>query len=379
MIRVLFIARYRDQTMERKLAHLAQDQALRLRYLCPSAWKDELVRVEQRGATGAFERIALPMLGSPTDPHRALYRTLDFSMRQFRPDLIHAEEEPDSLAALQIAAARRLFAPGAKLILHTWQNIDRPRNPAVRWVTRRTLAAADTVLCASREAAAILERHRYQGILRVLPAVGVDMHTFVPCSDRPLHAGLVVGYIGRMVPEKGIETLVEAMSMLGPEFRLDLIGDGQDRPALEAQVRTLQLGERIRFHPPVPPAQVARQMCQFNVLVLPSRTTRVWKEQFGRVLVEAMACSIPVVGSNSGAIPEVIGDAGLVFPEGNASALADCLRRLTSPELRRELAARGYARAQCCYSQEHIARETAALYRQILEPLRAEPVRVRDG
>src|SRR5512144_2768426 len=105
MIRVLFIARYRDQTMERKLAFLAQDQALKLRYLCPRAWEDELLRVEQTGATGAFERMARPMLGNPADPHRAFYRTLDFSMRQFRPDLIHAEEEPDSLAALQIAAA----------------------------------------------------------------------------------------------------------------------------------------------------------------------------------------------------------------------------------------------------------------------------------
>lgn len=372
-IRVLFVARYRDQTMERKLLLLAQDPGLTIRHIRPRAWEDEFVHVEQTDGAGGFERIALAMLGRPTDPHRALYQTLDFSMRRFQPDLIHAEEEPDSLAALQIAAARRLWAPRAKLILHTWQNIDRPRNAAVRWVTRQTLAAADAIFCANQQAATILERLYYRGATHVLPAVGVDMQTFVPCPARPAHTGLVVGYVGRMVPEKGIETLIDAAEALGPAIQVILIGEGPQRSALTAQVCARQLTERIHFYPPAPPAQVARQICQFDVLVLPSRTTRLWKEQFGRVLVEAMACQIPVVGSDSGAIPEVIGDAGLVFPEGDAASLADCLRRLeASPELRRELAVRGYERAKRSFSQEHIARATARVYRQLFEQPLAE-------
>jgi glycosyltransferase involved in cell wall biosynthesis len=377
-IRVLFVARYRDQTMERKLVLLAQEPGLTIRHIRPRAWEDEFGRVEQGDGAGAFERIALAMFGRPTDPHRALYQTLDFSMRGFQPDLIHAEEEPDSLAALQIATARRLWAPRAKLILHTWQNIDRPRNATVRWVTRQTLAAADAIFCANREAAAILERHRYRGAIHVLPAVGVDMQTFLPCPARPAHAGLVVGYVGRMVPEKGIETLIEAACALGEGIEVILIGEGPQRAALEAQVHARQLTNRVHFYPPAPPGQVAQQICQLDVLVLPSRTTRVWKEQFGRVLVEAMACQIPVVGSDSGAIPEVIGDAGLVFPEGDAAALADCLRRLeASPELRRELAGRGYERAKRLFSQEHIARQTARIYRQMIEQPRAEKARAR--
>ncbi len=371
--RVLFIARYHDQTMERKLLLLAEDQQWDIRHICPQMWEDEFFRVDQRDAAGAYERIALAMLGRPTDPHRALYRTLDFSMRGFQPDLIHAEEEPDSLAALQVVAARRIWAPRAKLVLHTWQNVDRPRNAAVRWVTRQTLAAADAIFCANQQAAAILERHRYRGATPVLPAIGVDMQTFVPCPDRLAHAGLVVGYVGRMVPEKGIETLIQALGLMGPGIQAILIGEGPQRVALETQVRTLQLTERIHFYPPAPPTQIARQMCQFDVLVLPSRTTRVWKEQFGRVLVEAMACQIPVVGSDSGAIPEVIGDAGLVFPEGDAASLAECLRRLdAAPERRRELAARGYERAKRLFSQEHIAGETAKIYRQLVGPPAAE-------
>jgi len=103
---------------------------------------------------------------------------------------------------------------------------------------------------------------------------------------------------------------------------------------------------------------------------LPSRTTRVWKEQFGRVLTEAMACRVPVIGSNSGAIPEVIGDAGLIFPEGDARALAGCLRRLIeSPDLCRELGERGYVRVMRLYTQERIAEQTAEFYRQIIETI----------
>ncbi len=104
-------------------------------------------------------------------------------------------------------------------------------------------------------------------------------------------------------------------------------------------------------------------LAQVDVLVLPSRTTRVWKEQLGRVLLEAMACKVPVVGSDSGAIP-----AGLIFPEGDVAALAGCLQRLRdSPELRRELGERGYARVLAHYSQERVAARTAAFYRQLTE------------
>ncbi len=369
MIRVLFIARYRDPTMDRKLVLMARHPDLAIREVRPRVWEDELTRVEQgEDANISLEQTAVAMIGRPADPHRAMYRTPDFGMARFRPHLIHVEEEPDSLAALQVALARRAFAPRAKLLLYTWQNIDRPRAPHVRWVMNRTLAAAGGVLCANQEARAILERHGYRGRLWVLPSIGVDMRTFVPCAGRRPAGTFVAGYVGRLVPEKGLDTLVEAVARLGPEVELVFVGAGSYHAALEARAAAAGLGGRVRFQPPVPPAQVAEHMCRLGALVLPSRTTVVWKEQFGRVLAEAMACRVPVVGSNSGAIPEVIGDAGLVFPEGNIEALAGCLRRLAdSPELRRDLAERGYARVRRLYAQEVIAEQTVMCYRSMVE------------
>jgi len=366
-MRVLFIARYRDPTMDRKVRLLAAMDGLTVRQVRPAVWRDDLLAAMQSSSEGSMDQVAVPMWGRPDDPHRAVYRTVGFGLRQFQPDIIHAEEEPDSLAALHIAWARRLFAPRAKLILNTWQNIDRPRRWAVNWVMRQCLRAAEAILCANQEAQQILLREGYRGHTWVLPAVGVDTEVFKPCPPRPINDPFVIGYAGRLVAEKGLDTLLEALAQLGPRFELRVIGGGPARPALEAQVAALGVGQRVQFIAPMPPARLAEQFCQMDALVLPSRATPVWKEQFGRVLTEAMACGVPVVGARSGAIPEVIGEAGLIFPEGDAAALADCLRQLAAATgLRETLAGRAAERVQHLYSQAVIAAATAAVYRSLL-------------
>jgi glycosyltransferase involved in cell wall biosynthesis len=104
-----------------------------------------------------------------------------------------------------------------------------------------------------------------------------------------------------------------------------------------------------------------------DALALPSRTTASWKEQFGRVLIEAMSCGVPVVGSSSAEIPHVIGSAGLVFPEGDAAALADAIGRLAEDAgLRAELVRRGRERVLASYTQAAIARRYAEIYRAML-------------
>ena len=362
MIRVLFIARYRDPTMHRKVELLAEQAELSLCYIYPRFWRDELGTVEQTApADWTFRRAAVAMFRE-ADPHRGLYRTLSFQMRRFRPDIVHAEEEPDSLAALHIAFARRAFAPSARLILHTWQNVDRAMSTPAQWVLRATLRAADAVLCANREAAALLGRRGFRQSVECLPALGVDTRVFAPGVSRLDRHTFAVGYVGRLVREKGIETLIDAVVRIDRPIQLVILGGGPHEAALRA--RAAPLGDRVRFVGPMQPAQVAQHMQHLDGLVLPSRATQTWQEQFGRVLIEAMACRVPVVGSSCGAIPEVIGDAGLVFPEGDASALAECLRDLIeSPGRRAELAERGYARVMQHYTQERIADRTAEFYR----------------
>lgn len=377
-MRVLFIARYRDPSMHRKVQWMAQAPDVTIRAIYPSRWNDGLVAVTQSGGKEEhLERRALAMFGAPTDPHRAFYRTLSFGMIGFRPQIVHAEEEPDSLAALHIALCRRLFAPRARLLLHTWQNLNRPLGRPVQWVLGRTLAAADAVFCANREAAGLLRLRGYKRPTPLIPAIGVDTELFTP-RQAAKRGGFVVGYVGRLAAEKGIETLIDAAALVEPvetgadgmrprALHLRIIGGGAQEISLRRRVEEAGLTERVEFLPPVPPAQIARQMAELDALVLPSRTTTVWAEQLGRVLLEAMATGVPVIGADSGAIPEVIGDAGLLFPAGDAERLAAALRRLMAePILAAALSRRGLARAESEYSQRVLAARTVGFYQQVL-------------
>ena len=368
MIRVLYIARYHSPTMERKIALLAAQPDLLVSLVRPTIWKDGYGRVAiETIAQDDYHVVPVPMVGRADNPHRTLYRTIDFSMREARPDIIHAEEEPDSLAALQIVLARRLCARRAKLVLHTWQNVDRPKSALVRWVVRMTLRGADAVLGANREALAVLARLGYRGRTGVIPPMGVDTGVFRPQGGAVTSEGICLVYAGRFVPEKGLDTLIQAMAMTDTCVSLRLIGDGPAKSSLVDQVRSLDLAERVDFLPPMSPSELASAMDDSYALVLPSRTTAVWQEQFGRVLVESMACGTPVIGSDSGAIPEVVGDAGLIFPEGDASALARCVGRLiASPALRADLVERGLMRVADLYSQERVAAQTSDFYRQMV-------------
>lgn len=232
-MRVLFVARYRDATMRRKLDYLAQADNIELLCVLPDSYQDELLHVRQGRENGHYRVETLPMIGAPSDPHRALYRTLRFYLPSFRPDIIHVEEEPDSLAALQVALLRGILARRARLLLHTWQNIDRPRSWYVGWVKRTTLRAAAAVFCANQQAARILRQHGFTKPTPIIPAVGVDTTIFRPCPQPAGSRPFTVGYVGRFVPEKGIETLLAALQLLSvppgapaSPLRLRLIGAG---------------------------------------------------------------------------------------------------------------------------------------------------------
>jgi glycosyltransferase involved in cell wall biosynthesis len=216
-------------------------------------------------------------------------------------------------------------------------------------------------IVASAEAAAIVRDHGFGGPLAQIPQTGIDPELFAPNS--PPSGPFTIGFLGRLVPEKGVIDLLEAVAGL-PQARLLLVGDGPLRPQIEARARTADLAGRVELRPAVPTTQVPAVLATINVLVLPSRTTANWKEQFGRVLVEAMACAVPVVGSSSGEIPTVLGDAGVLFPEGDVAALRAALCQLRDDgALRQDLGAKGRQRALHHYTQAALAREYAAVYR----------------
>jgi glycosyltransferase involved in cell wall biosynthesis len=298
------------------------------------------------------------------DVYRTFHWPPRFGLRQFKPDLIYCEHEQESLLALETAIMRNLFAPGAPLVLYSWQNLLRPRRWYVRAVSDFTLRAAQYVFCASEEGIEVLRRQGYRGGGRVIQQMGLDTRMFYPKPAEQLRArlrlqGFVVGFIGRLVPEKGIDTLLYAAKQAHTSGSIVLIGAGPEKERLQILARDLGLVNRCVFMDTIPHDELVDYINALNLLVLPSRTTTQWKEQFGRVLTEAMACKVNVAGSDSGAIPEVIGDPKCIFPEGDAAKLSAIIDELAANlGLCRALAEHGYQRVLEHYTVERLAEKT---------------------
>ena len=176
----------------------------------------------------------------------------------------------------------------------------------------------------------------------------------------------VIGYVGRILRMKGLNTLIEAIARLEMNCKILLVGRGEFRPELEKLADQLAMSERIMWIDGVPPEDVPRYINCMDALVLPSRTTPDWVEFFGRVLVEAMACQVPVIGSDSGEIPNVIGNAGLTFPEGKADLLADQIQMIAQDlALRLDLIQLGLERVKE-FSWETIAQRTLEVYQDLV-------------
>jgi glycosyltransferase involved in cell wall biosynthesis len=356
-------------TYQTKLEELARLPDVELTVAVPPSWRDErgVLELERRHTQG-YELVVEPMALNGHF-HLHFYPSLGRRIRQVRPDLVHIDEEPYNLAtAHALWLARRA---GARSLFFSWQNIQRRYPLPFRLLERYVLGRVDYGLVGNHEAAQVWRAKGYRGPQRVIPQFGVDPETFRPGPAPDSRArpgrGFIVGYVGRLVEEKGVDLLLEAVAALDGTWRAYVQGSGPEAQALQALARQLGVAGRVTFERWIPSDQMPAYYRQLDVVVLPSRTRPNWKEQFGRVLVEAMACGVPVVGSDSGEIPHVVGDAGLIFPEGRADLLREHLRRLMrDAELRAELARRGRERVLANYTQSQVAKETYQVYTEIL-------------
>ena len=297
-------------------------------------------------------------------PHVMLYgRTLRRLLAE--PwDMIHCWEEPYVLAGGQIAR----WARGQRLVYSTFQNISKRYLPPFNWIERSSLGCASGWLAAGQTVeAALRDRAGYGGKPnRVIP-LGVDVGVFRPdpVAGRAIRRSLgwtepgppVVGYLGRFIAAKGLTTLTAALDAIRSPWRALFVGGGAMEPELRAWAGRFPDG-RVRIVAGIPHDDVPAHLNAMDLLAAPSLTTRLWKEQLGRMLIEAMACGIAVVGSDSGEIPFVLGRAGSVVPEGDTRAWSTAIGDLLeNPARRAELAAAGLARAHSMFAWPVVARQ----------------------
>ncbi|HUA11758.1 MAG TPA: glycosyltransferase family 4 protein [Solirubrobacteraceae bacterium] len=325
------------------------------RELSERGWEITLVVPDRwsHAYTGRLRASPLPGLESALRPTAVVWRgraqrhlhrvRAGRVVDRFRPDVALLELEPYALAATQWG--RALGRRGIPFGLQCWENVDRPLPAPVRALRARVLRDAAFVGARSQTAAELARAWGAVGEIAIAPSP-VPGWEPRPRADRPF----TIGYVGRLVESKGVTDLLAAVQAMAGERELVLVGEGELKDRLRV--------ERVAGRPVSVLGGVASEAmpdayAQLDVLVLPSRTTATWKEQFGRVLVEALWCGVPVIGSDSGEIPWVIGltGGGLVFPEGDTRALAQSLTALQgSPELRRDLAATGRRNVERLFS-----------------------------
>ncbi len=332
--------------------------------LTPPAWRDErgIQELERRYVSG-YDLRATPIRCNGSF-HLHHYPLLGRELRAFEPDIVHIDEEPYNLATfLALRQSRRI---SAKSLFFTWQNIQRRYPPPFSWLEQWVMRNIDCAVAGTDDAAAVLRAKGYRGPLATVPQFGTSQALFNPPDSRP-DRPFTIGFIGRLVPDKGVDILLRALALLEGDWRLRLLGGGPARDDLQALAAELNLSQRTRFLGQLPSDHLPAQYHQLDALVLPSLTRPNWKEQFGRVLVEAMASGVPVIGSDSGAIPGVIGAAGRIVPEGDARALAAALRELRAqPALRARLSQLGRARFLAHFTHQGVADATVSVYREMI-------------
>jgi glycosyltransferase involved in cell wall biosynthesis len=354
---------------------------IEVRVIVPALWFDNYRTVRAEAVRGGemFEVLPLPVLFH-NRTHRLLYRGIRSQLREFRPHLFYVNAEPENFQTLQCALLCGRHS-GVRFVFSTWRNIEYAGGDfpyhlsslhafAEQFVLRR----ADHAVAFVPEAPAIFSRLGFDSVTFIPPEV--DTSVFTPSLTKKSRGDVfTVGYAGRLQALKGIDLLLDAIAGLPAGFRLTVVGAGPEEAALRRRCASLGLDDRVVWCQPVPRGGMPEVLNEMDVLVLPSRTGQHWKEQFGRVLVEAMACGVPVIGSDSAAIPAVIGEAGLVVPESDVQGLRDALLNLRNdPRLRQRYILKGLSRV----SGEYAVPVVADLYCRMIRSVMAGSSRSLD-
>lgn len=362
---------------QKKWELLADYDDVNLILLVPDHWRENYSDIYLEKNRSSKLNIISGKVIFPGYENRGFYYTsLVKAIRRSKPDIIHLLEEPYSLFSLQTIALKKLLAKKARVIFFTSDNFSYNYKFPYRFsfLLKRieifTFKNLDYALCVNEEVKNILRLKDFNKPAKIIPHC-FDFSLFKKTDPGKLKdelelKGTVIGFIGRIIREKGLDTLLRACSELTEEFTLLIIGRGNYKSELIKLSKELSITERIRFIDVVKYEKVPEYLGLMNIFVLPSVTTERCKEQFGRVIIEAMACEVPVIGSSSGAIPEVIGEYGLIFRENDYIDLKNKILSLIKDNQNRnrlKVLGKNYVKN---FSVEKFAKKIHTIYRELL-------------
>lgn len=332
----------------------------------PDRWttSEGLVQTAGAGDDAGVHLVPIPVRGPTTDPDRLEWnaKALRRLLFDLKPDLIHVEEEPWSQpAALGLRMARRLGIPG---VLSTAESLPRSYTVGQRFRRERSLRQAAGVIGSNNLALALAIKRRPTVPHLSLPHLGVTPPTMSP---RVPHPGLAIGFVGRLVPERGLDLLFRACVGLAGKWTLTVVGTGPSQEELEGLAQRLGISARISWVGALPQAGMDEMWPRLDCLVLPSRTTQRWVMTVGRAALHAMAHGVAVVGTDSGALRELVGNGGRIVPEEDVPSLTAALQELYSDRsLCERLGAAGRRRVLEEFSDSAIAGKVLAFWRTLI-------------
>jgi len=288
-------------------------------------------------------------------------------------DLVHCWEEPYIFAGGQVAWWTKETTP---LVYSSFQNKSKHYLPPFNWIEQYSMShATGWIAFGQTVAEALKHRQGYSRPMRVITP-GVDINHFYPSVEakHQIRRFLaweeqgtpVIGFLGRFVPEKGLNLLMRVLDSLQTPWRALFVGSG----AMESSLRiwAKRYPQQVRICTNVQHSEVFQYLNAMDMLVAPSQTVSNWREQFGRMLIEAFACGVPVIGSDSGEIPYVIQNAGVVIGEkdesGWVTAISDLLN---NPSQRQELAIKGLERSHSFYTWPIVAQQHLQFFTELLD------------
>jgi len=376
--RLLTIAHSYAVALNRRLAHeLARVGAGRweVTAVAPQFFHGDLRPVPLEEFPGELCRLEAVPVHFSQRIHLMLYgRRLRELMRGSEWDIVHCWEEPFILAGGQVA---RWTPVGAALVYATFQNNRKQYPPPFNWIEQRAMKRAAGWIAFGRTIEeALSPQALYAGRPHAVIPLGVDLEKFQPDEDagRRVRQQLgwtekrapVIGFLGRFIEDKGLELLMRVLDRLPVGWRGLFVGSGP----MEKDLREwgTRHGESVRVLTGIKHDEVPAYLNTMDVLCAPSQTMPNWREQLGRMLIEAFASGVPVVASDSGEIPFVVADAGIILGEKDETSWTRTLTELLADEARRaELSARGLERARATYAWPLIARRHLDFFEELLE------------
>jgi glycosyltransferase involved in cell wall biosynthesis len=349
--------------------HRARDSALSaigvdVTLVVPGQWPDA---GSERHLSAEPFRVVESLVRRAGDVNRHTHadgRTIRRLIGETRPDVLDIHEEPFSAVARQWLRAAPADLP---VVMYSAQNVDKRYPPPFPHYERAANRRVAAFYPCSSQAASVLRGKGFGGAIEVLP-LGLDDGVFRPGSQTADSDEVLLVLVGRLVPEKGVADAVRTLAKVNAArpARLVVCGEGPEKESARELAASLGVGDRVEFENWQQSTELASTYRAAHVVLVPSRPTETWVEQFGRVIVEAQASGAVVAGYASGSIPDVAGEAGVIVPVGDIEGLAAAVIRVVSDS--GEFARRRDAghRQTADRTWEAVASRQLNLYRSVL-------------